>query len=317
MSSNIAASRPEAQETIAATSKRVICSFLDRVNFSFQEYKRDPELESLVKEATKSWPNETSLQPHIATATAITVTGYGHLPNVESKLQIALYTAIATSLDDPAIFDSSASHNFHPLLCAGLNQHDNMLGELTTILTQMWDHFPRFAAGSILASTMQFINVSMLENISQDQVLSPSALSFVEHRRIMSGISEAYAAFIWEKTTFPEVNVYMQALPDIMLYINYVNDILSFYKEELAEETGNYIHGRAAVTGKPVLETLSQVIDETVAANQRVYTILGDGDAKDAWERFAKGYICFHIGNARYRLLELLGDQYRLDIDMY
>lgn len=95
------------------------------------------------------------------------------------------------------------------------------------------------------------------------------------------------------------------------------SDILSFYKEELAGEKVNYIHDRALVTEKTVPETLLDVTDETVAAVGRIRTILGEGEARDAWENFATGYISVHTGNPRYRLQEIIGGKYIMDVASY
>ena len=85
------------------------------------------------------------------------------------------------------------------------------------------------------------------------------------------------------------------------------SDILSFYKEEQDGEVTSYIQARARVTGKPPSATLDEVIDEAVAAAQRVRRMLGEGKARKAWDSFERGYISFHAGDPRYRLQDVLG----------
>lgn len=82
------------------------------------EYKRDLELESKLKEVTKCWSNEEAVCPHIVTI-VIAVTNDSHLPSVDARIQVALFPAILTSIDDPAIFDSLADQDFHRKLCSG------------------------------------------------------------------------------------------------------------------------------------------------------------------------------------------------------
>ena len=67
----------------------------------------------------------------------------------------------------------------------------------------------------------------------------------------------------------------------------------------------SYIHARARVTGKSSSATLDEVIDEAVAAAQRVRRMLGDGKARKAWDSFERGYIS--AGDPRYRLQDVLG----------
>ena len=92
------------------------------------------------------------------------------------------------------------------------------------------------------------------------------------------------------------------------------SDILSFYKEELAGEKDNYIHERALATGRPTSIVLQELIDETISAVQRVRYLLRDADALAAWENFAAGYIRVHTDNPRYRLKDILGGEYLLDL---
>lgn len=88
---------------------------------------------------------------------------------------------------------------------------------------------------------------------------------------------------------------------------------MSFYKEEIGEDVANYIRDRARVTGKSSLDTLREVIDETVEAADRVRIILGEGAARDVWDTFAMRFIKFHCASPRYRLAEILGDRYIAD----
>lgn len=85
------------------------------------------------------------------------------------------------------------------------------------------------------------------------------------------------------------------------------SDVLSFYKEDLAGDTSSYIHARTRITKKSLRDTLSEVVEEVVAAVDRVRKHLGEGPARDAWDSFESGYISFHINNPRYKLAEVLG----------
>ncbi|KAH9944601.1 isoprenoid synthase domain-containing protein [Amylocystis lapponica] len=298
--------------TIAA--RDAISYFLDKACMTIPTVRRDLDLEARVQTTIQSWGLEGEIHPHEITATIIAATAYNHISDFDTKVQIALYTSLLTSMDHPEIMGSLPFDRLHDKLFAGtLQTESDMFGHLSRILMGMWNHYPRFAASSILRSTLQYINVTILENETRNAVLSTQALSFVEYRRDSSGISDAYASFIWEKSRFPDVQVYIRVLPDVGKYINYVNDILSFYKEELAGETGNYIHDRATISRKTAHETLHEVIDETVDALCRVRDVLGEGEARDAWENFARGYIGFHTGSPRYRLQEIIECQYMTD----
>ncbi|CCL98541.1 uncharacterized protein FIBRA_00540 [Fibroporia radiculosa] len=304
--------------SIASVCQATIGRFIDEAKITFPEYTRDLELEARVKEIIHSWGNEQHLRHYVITALILTVTAYSHITNMDTKVLITLFTTIIIAMDDPAVLDSLSFRDFHQKMCTGAVQQDTgMLGEFTQLLKQMWDHYSAFSANSIYASALRFVNASILENDAATVTLRKDALPFVEYKRSMTATTEAYACFVWEKSRFPDIKEYMQAIPDVMLYVSYVNDILSFYKEELAGETGTYIHERAAICGKSAAETLNDVIDDTLVAIARARATLGEGPARDAFENFAAGYIRVHTGNPRYRLKDILGGEYMMSISNY
>ena len=84
-----------------------------------------------------------------------------------------------------------------------------------------------------------------------------------------------------------------------------INDILSFYKEELAGETVTYVHLLRATRHKESgLEVVQELIDEAVDLSEEIDGIL-TGDAKEMWECWKTGYITYHLCDGRYKLSEL------------
>jgi hypothetical protein len=84
------------------------------------------------------------------------------------------------------------------------------------------------------------------------------------------------------------------------------SDILSFYKEELKNDDGNYISLLASIKGISKLEALDSMIDSTVEAQDRVGLALArDEKAKADWDKFREGYVAFHVAVGRYKLEEL------------
>ncbi|EMD31537.1 terpene cyclase [Gelatoporia subvermispora B] len=299
------------EHAIKDSVKNALDYFLTKLEVEIPTYERDTALERRVDEIIRSYPGAKPTHPHIVTAIVIAITGYQHIQSFDAKVLIAVYTAIATTLDSPEVLDSLASRDFHRRFCAGAAQHDDdMLGQLARLMVTFWDHYPRYAASSAMASTLEFVNISILENTSHGMIMSSDSLPFIEYRRAKSGIPEAYAAFIWERSKFPDEKIYLQAVPDAMLYIDYVNDIMSFYKEESSNEEGTYLRDRARATGKTPLEALYELIDEVVTAANRARKILGEGPAREAWECFMKGYIAFHTSSPRYRLHEIMDVHY-------
>ncbi|KZT73357.1 terpenoid synthase [Daedalea quercina L-15889] len=303
------------QSSVLLLAQQAVRSFLDSVDIHLPKYARDRELERRVNEVVSQWGCERSMGPYVVPATILTITAYAHITDMETKVLITVFTTFIAIMDDPAFFDGLTPADFHRNMCAGVVQRDpGLLGEFTKVLERMWDHYPGFTANTIFTSALRFINASVMENEWQGETFCLAARPFVEYKRSMTATTEAYACFIWPKSQFPDYRTYVQAIPDTMLYVSKVNDVLSFYKEELAGEKDNYIHERAMATGRSTSMVLREVIDETVAAVRRVRYVLGDTDARAAWENFAAGYIRVHTDNPRYRLKDILGGEYLLDM---
>ncbi|KAG6824532.1 hypothetical protein H0H93_001924, partial [Arthromyces matolae] len=159
----------------------------------------------------------------------------------------------------------------------------------------MYDSWDTISANCIASSAMEFVNGCMLEDFqeAQNMEVSKDARSWPDYLREKTGTSSAYAFFIFPRNDLEYcVTDFIQVIGDIKIYINHVNDLLSFYKEELAGETDNYIHIRASVQGKSAYDTLVDVARESVAAYSRVSGILSSQSpaAYQLWETFAAGY---------------------------
>lgn len=79
-------------------------------------------------------------------------------------------------------------------------------------------------------------------------------------------------------------------------------------------DTRNYIHNRAACTGKTAIEVVKDVNNESIESAQRVETILkGRGKYEQSWNDSVRGYMAMHTTNPRYKLTDLgLGEQHPL-----
>lgn len=84
------------------------------------------------------------------------------------------------------------------------------------------------------------------------------------------------------------------------------SDLLSFFKEELAGETLNYVSMSAKANGINKLQALKKLADETAQCYQRASQLLQSiPEAWDAFREFAVGYVEFHVLSVRYKLDQL------------
>lgn len=177
-------------------------------------YERDVELEARVKATTHTWPLEHRLQRHIVTALVITETSYTHVSDVEARVAIVLYTAILTAIDDPDLFDSVGAEDFWRRVCDGsLLQDRGIMGEFARVILSMGRFYSNYCSATILAASLRFLNGEMIGNPENASFVEPNSKEFVDFSRDLSGDAEAYAAFIWSKTEFPNDTSYIQIFP--------------------------------------------------------------------------------------------------------
>ncbi|KAH9830414.1 uncharacterized protein C8Q71DRAFT_363175 [Rhodofomes roseus] len=300
-------------KTPSPSTKDIIASFLRTLNISEPTYVQDSELRSRVKAIVATWDFVDQMRPQILMGVTLAETSYNHITNINARVGIALYCALIAYLDDIDLFNSLCARDFPRQLCFPSLKDSTFVVALREVLLGMWNWYPAFGANAIFYGALEYFNGAMLEaspSSRASEAIRPRTLPFVELRRNLSGIPDPFACFIWEKSVFPDEKVYAELIPDTRVYINYINDIVSCYKEELDGDTDNYVYARATVTGKNVSETLLDVIDEWFTARDRIRWMLPGGPAREAWDSFETGFVSLHLVLPRYRLQELLGGEY-------
>jgi len=299
------------QQSIVST----IHDFLSHVSYTTPRTNpsRRQELVSALESTLLSWgigTKKASIQRVCKHSAAMAELSY-HGHDFETQLQIAKFTWFMIYIDDLASSMPSALEDFQSKLFRRETLDDPVLQAFTGHLADMYKFYDTLPANCITTATLEFVTGCALEihpeirNIR----LSSSSTSWPYFLRAKTGVAPAYAFMIF-RTITSDMSRYMQAIADICLFIDLTNDVLSFYKEELAGETANYIHNRAVVSGKTPAMILAEVATESKAAYDRVSDLLntsgGSNDGSRAWEIFVNGYVAFHMTQDRYRLNELL-----------
>lgn len=145
------------------------------------------------------------------------------------KLHIAVYTWLATYIDD----DEDGTEDlvgFQTRFQKGEPQPSALLTCFAQSLQAMSLYFEPLVANFIVLSSLQFVNATLLERRGELHGLRHcrEASGWPDYVRNKSGVSEAYAYFIFPREQCPDIGAYMQGMPDMMTYINYTNDILSY-----------------------------------------------------------------------------------------
>ncbi|KAG6872437.1 hypothetical protein C0995_009771 [Termitomyces sp. Mi166 len=203
----------------------------------------------------------------------------------------------------------SSMEKFQVSILSSENIDQAVLKEFRNNLCGMYPLWDPISANCIVSSAMEYINGCLLENLqtAQEIEIHSNAQSWPYYLREKTGVAAAYAFMIFPRSSSYNLTDFVQVIGDIMVYINLANDVLSFYKEEMQNETGNYVHNRARVHGQSTNDTLLDVSRDTLAAYLRVCKVLKSHSPTtyELWKTFAHGYISCHVDVPRYRLKEL------------
>ncbi|KAJ6481312.1 isoprenoid synthase domain-containing protein [Mycena vitilis] len=212
------------------------------------------------------------------------------------------------TIDDRVASMSHALEQFHKRLLTAECQLDPLLDHLAALLKETHRFWDPVCASAIICSFLEFVASTLIQEREEvrNKRGTVESKSWPPYLRAKDGEPDAYAYMIFPLDICPDVSVYLQAIPDMCTFINYNNDVLSFYKEECASETHNLVHGRAQASGKSPLFELALIAEECLEATRRVREILrGKGIYEEAWRVFEHGYVTFHTAGKRYRLGEI------------
>ncbi|KAK0438923.1 isoprenoid synthase domain-containing protein [Armillaria borealis] len=265
-----------------------ILSFLHHFDTSNLPSIWDPSLQALcLVEAERRGYSVEVLKPYLVLGLNITTAAYHYIDDTNVKMFISFFCMFLIYLDDVYPDDSEA--------LGGVPDFTRYFGKVT--------------ADFIVHSALKFITGLILEVQSKLEPLIEI------HRRIESkntryffekqcGLAEAFAMFIFPRDI--PYHLYIQALPSMRDFIDFANDILSFYKEECSGDTNNFISLLAQARGSPKIKVLRYVVRQCLTAYERTLRILSPHrEAHKAFRDFTNGYLALHLGMKRYRLSEL------------
>ncbi|KAI0124138.1 longiborneol synthase [Xylariales sp. AK1849] len=230
---------------------------------------------------------------------------------VEVQAYVGLFTWLVVQYDDivgqKGQMKEEASFFQQRFFKAEL-QPNALLEGLATLLREAYDYFDPVLANLLQISVINFLTSNLLEQHDgfQKMTVTKAGERFPYWYRSISGLDIGYAVFCYPKALYPDLGCFIEAVPDMAIFINISNDVLSFYKEELGGDTRNYINNRAMCTGQDTLTVLEQVKKETVDSAKRAKAVLkGRGRYAQSWDESVRGYMAMHTTNPRYRLSDM------------
>ncbi|KAG1883984.1 isoprenoid synthase domain-containing protein [Suillus subluteus] len=302
-------------EVRLASIRQVIANFLRRCGLSYANIANITIGETLYSECYQEAVNrgfpmdgKYSLRPYMAVGVAMFNT-YVYLPDRATRMWICLFTVLVTCIDD--MMDKGEDlvhvHNFYERFVSNQSQGNPVLSALDALLRDIVHHYPSPVSNLIVASAFDFISSIMLDNETKDMQISAEAQSYPNYMRLLSGVQTAYSLFIFPSTLSPRE--YVQCMPDLAIVINYANDILSFYKEEIEGDTTNYLSRVAASRALTKQDVLHEIVEKTVQAHHNILECLRPyTEACDAYISFFDGYVKFHAALKRYKMEEIMAE---------
>ncbi|KAL5496021.1 hypothetical protein ACEPAH_3114 [Sanghuangporus vaninii] len=296
--------------TDRASLRTFLTTFLKQCNIQYQGSEQSiAEFEALcIAEASARGylgGDDAVLRRSIVVGATMAVTSYSHLPDESVRIYIALYSGFLVYLDDVFSSHIDAIREFVLRFVARQSQQLKVLDDFAALLLEIHRFHNAVACNIILTSTLDYLSSFLIQYDVLGVPMPTSATEYPIFFRRLTGIGNAYSAFIFPASM--PVHSWIFALPDIAYCVCTLNDILSFYKEDLAGEAEeNLIWLTARNRNVSVYESLCAIANDTVETHNRVLrTLAPSQDAHGAYCNFAWGYYGFYIESERYKLQDL------------
>lgn len=218
---------------------------------------------------------------------------------------------------DTASIGQTAISQFQRQFVAQKSQQHPLLDQYAAILAKTYDFsWDQLAIDCMVTSSMQLIWTCVLEPkpVYRAMPTLPGGQLWPATIRSRNGLGEALSFMTFlppEGTPRNEEDFvrYLQAIPQMQIFLNFTNDILRFKFEETTKEHQNYVRERSAHhPGKNLADTLDEMVLEAAAAIQAVDDLLkGAGWIEHRWKDLRQGFVAMHRWDKAPYMLNAMG----------
>lgn len=292
-----------------------LASFLRDVDFQRPPpYSPDASLEQLALERCLQIGKQQGLaeerMPTIAKLASASAFWCYPYHEREIQLLIALYTAYFFMLEDLGQEFLESIRGFRRNILQNGKQTP-VFHAFIGLFDKFDQHYPIFNVDMMYKGLLDFTSAAAFEfDMNGFLDVHPSAPNLADYLRMKTGIPAPYICFITPTAVFPEprqLQLFIQAIPDLLYISNGTNDLFSFYKESiLSTDHINFVHNYAVshqITAQQALDELSSRLVQCVR-NVRA-TVSGDHLLLKYVDGFINGNIGFHLNLPRYHLTDL------------
>ncbi|KAJ5827276.1 Trichodiene synthase [Penicillium robsamsonii] len=302
--------RPE----IKAELSEILQAFILNIGYESAPLKLYPAVEDQVKLHFKDngFSDEfiSKIEPQIKPSVGIATTAFQMTP-FDIQCTVAIFTTYCLIIDDSAHGLEFKQHlkRFSICLLTRQPQESPVLESMGEFLSSFHSIFGQFSGDMIIKDTLQFISACYAEAESENLQFPAEAHLFPSYLRLKVGVAEAYSFMLFPIAQFSEAECLRYCLPLIPYLIwvfNWINDIMSFYKELVETDHFNFVANSARCKGQTQIEFLRKLCDDTSDVIRTLRT-LGKTHPRlsKAVEAFVSGYVTYHLTQTRYRLEDL------------
>jgi hypothetical protein len=118
---------------------------------------------------------------------------------------------------------------WHQRFFANERQLNNLLEGIAILLREAPVHFDLVLANLLQISALKFLTSNLLERHEgfRNMRSTPAGIKFADLFRELSGMGIAYSIFSFPNEKYPDVGAVLEAIPDMVKFIDIANDVLS------------------------------------------------------------------------------------------
>lgn len=293
-----------------STYKAIVEDFLTEAGFQLPPYAPDAAFDQEVIDVCLDQELPAKRMEVIAKLGAAAAKWF--YPKHPRELQIALgkFTALAFTIDDLGHTFPEALRTYRARLVTGQPMDAKIMRSLVQHAHEVSQlHYDTWDGDMIVKAVLEFFSANLVE-IERGSRLRPteSSPAFTSYFRLKSGVAEPFAYFIFPlaRSQHPGGCEHLPLIPDLMAFMDEVNDLMSFYKESMVgDERDNAIYMHAGVRGQGLTQALLDYRASSLELIGRIRAFAAEAGLKDQVDEFLNGYMAFHLTYPRYRLSEL------------
>ncbi|KZV64296.1 terpenoid synthase [Peniophora sp. CONT] len=262
----------------------IVASFIHGIDYSLPPFSwQDPALKAATVKELQSWGigeamNGVMKYLDVGLGAAELFYPSHHF---ELKIIVAISTTIVTWIDSVVDSILDAVSDFQRRFYARLPQLHPVLDHFANYILRLYDHYEAYVAGAMITSICCFMDVTCLEirALTKRMTAKRESKLWPYYVRSLSGIASFYSFACFPKVDHPDLIHYIQAIPEMLIFTNHVNDVLSFYKEEMDGEQHNYCQMMSRVAELPPINVLEDISRKAVSSAKCAEESLKDSPA--------------------------------------